>query len=402
MTGSAAAMTNQRLTQCPHCKASFKVSEDQISAANGRVRCGACMNIFDAIAYSISKVESSSAQEETPSSDTPPIDLEDSLLSSHSDDVLFADNPEEDQQETGYSGSSTFDDQLSTSFLDLDNEQTPSDPYTTKFNTISSEINETDNLKEPVDESWTQNILDDMAPDNTQKIEPHISEHSHISDNTPKDKTAQRHTEQQSASPVNNSNDYGSLHFQYQQDTTPKSRHWFISCIFTLLNITLLAALIAQASWFHYEKLAKYPVLASFYQQACEQLSCTLPSLEDITQIQSNNLVVRSHPTSHKALIIDAVVVNEADFGQNFPDIALYFSDINKRTVAQRLIHPEEYLSGELLNWTKMPPKQPVHISLEIIDPGKEAVNYSLKFFPSATTSKPKPLSTNNRSIVNQ
>ncbi|WP_197486112.1 MJ0042-type zinc finger domain-containing protein, partial [Oleiphilus sp. HI0061] len=45
-------MSNQRLTQCPHCKASFKVSEEQLSAANGRVRCGACMNIFDAIAYS--------------------------------------------------------------------------------------------------------------------------------------------------------------------------------------------------------------------------------------------------------------------------------------------------------------------------------------------------------------
>ena len=97
-------MSNQRLTQCPHCKASFKVSEDQIAAANGRVRCGACMNIFDAIAYSISKIESDPALEETPSSDTPPVDLEDTLLAKHSDDTLFADNPEEDQQEAGYSG----------------------------------------------------------------------------------------------------------------------------------------------------------------------------------------------------------------------------------------------------------------------------------------------------------
>jgi len=395
-------MTNQRLTQCPHCKASFKVSEDQISAANGRVRCGACMNIFDAIAYSISKIESNPDTEEAPSADSPPVDLEDTLLTALSDDTLFADNPEEDQQEAGYSGSSTFDDQLSTSFLDLDNEQTPSDPYTTKFNTISGEISETDNLKEPVDESWTQNILDDMEPDSTQKIEPHISDNLNLSDNTPKDKPARQHTEQQSASPINNSNDYGSLHFQYQQDNTPRSRHWFVTSIFALLNIALLAALIAQASWFHYEKLTKYPVLSSIYQQVCEQLSCTLPKLEDITRIQSNNLVVRSHPTSHKALIIDAIVVNEADFGQDFPDIALYFSDINKRTVAQRLIHPEEYLSGELLNWIEMPPKQPVHISLEIIDPGKEAVNYNLKFFPRTSILKPKPPETSNRSIVNQ
>jgi hypothetical protein len=49
--------------------------------------------------------------------------------------------------------------------------------------------------------------------------------------------------------------------------------------------------------------------------------------------------------------------------------------------VAQRRIRPSEYLSGELLRWTNFPSDQPVHISLEIMDPGKEAVNYNLEFF---------------------
>jgi len=34
------------LTQCPFCQTSFKVSEDQMHAANGVVRCGSCMEVF--------------------------------------------------------------------------------------------------------------------------------------------------------------------------------------------------------------------------------------------------------------------------------------------------------------------------------------------------------------------
>ena len=36
------------LTRCPHCNASFRVSKNQLQAAQGKVRCGACMEVFDA------------------------------------------------------------------------------------------------------------------------------------------------------------------------------------------------------------------------------------------------------------------------------------------------------------------------------------------------------------------
>ncbi|MFZ8928631.1 MAG: MJ0042-type zinc finger domain-containing protein, partial [Pseudohongiellaceae bacterium] len=34
------------LTQCPFCQTSFKVSDEQMQAANGVVRCGFCMEVF--------------------------------------------------------------------------------------------------------------------------------------------------------------------------------------------------------------------------------------------------------------------------------------------------------------------------------------------------------------------
>ncbi|MEJ2755101.1 MAG: DUF3426 domain-containing protein [Gammaproteobacteria bacterium] len=35
-------------TQCPHCSTTFKLSQNQLDAAQGAVRCGACMQVFNA------------------------------------------------------------------------------------------------------------------------------------------------------------------------------------------------------------------------------------------------------------------------------------------------------------------------------------------------------------------
>jgi len=390
-------MPTERLTQCPHCKASFKVSEEQLSVANGRVRCGSCMNIFDAIAYSISKADIAEQPEHsspsTPhSSDSPLVDLEESILSKKdSNEALFQDNPDEDKKEKGYSGSPKIKDDLSSSFLELDESLNESgdNPYIASIQEIDLVENN------DADESWTDEILEDMHPDTSDRIEPNISESSNTKEpqqvglNQNEFETDQLIPLASTQATQTNHDDkgnYNNLNFYHQQDRSTAGRHWFISILLFISIIILTIALLVQASWLHYEKLSQYPQAASLYKKACALLQCQLPILSDIKKIKSHNLIVRSHPTTPKALIIDAIIVNKAGFDQDFPNIALYFSDINNRTIAQRLISPREYLSDELFNWQTMPSEQPIHISLEILDPGKEAVNYTLKFFNLSQT----------------
>lgn len=38
-------------TRCPHCRTFFAVSPAQLGAADGRVRCGSCLSIFDGLEY---------------------------------------------------------------------------------------------------------------------------------------------------------------------------------------------------------------------------------------------------------------------------------------------------------------------------------------------------------------
>jgi hypothetical protein len=46
--------------------------------------------------------------------------------------------------------------------------------------------------------------------------------------------------------------------------------------------------------------------------------------------------------------------------------------------VASRLFRPGEYLAGEAAHMRRMPPETPVRISLSIVNPGNDALNYSL------------------------
>tara|TARA_R110001592_G_scaffold127070_2_gene338604 strand:- start:731 stop:1954 length:1224 start_codon:yes stop_codon:yes gene_type:complete len=407
-------MTHSQLTQCPHCKASFKVSEEQINAANGKVRCGACLNIFDAIAYQISSQENAkldgrntkenidtSILDDDLSFDFDDTDLESELLETSqpeddNDFSVFADDPEEDEQEKGYKGSSKFDDELSASFLEL--EKPGNDKFKTQF--LKDETLE-DSDKDSVDESWTSSILDDLEEPKNNRVEPSLS----TIDEAETPEIEESYNETTPISQLNpdqfSQKDLNSLNFEYEQDPNPKN-NWLIGSILFALNFSLLILLIIQASWFHYEKLVKYPKLAELYAFACQELGCELPKLIDISKIENRSLVVRSHPTTFNALIIETIITNHATFEQAFPNISLSFSNINNQVIAQRLFQPSEYLNEETLRWPGMPTAQPIQITLEIIDPGPDAVNYKVSFHyshQSSTDQQADQMSTNKSEI---
>jgi hypothetical protein len=147
-----------------------------------------------------------------------------------------------------------------------------------------------------------------------------------------------------------------------------------------LWRVALVAAL-ALSGWqyvyFNFNELA-HGALRSWLAQACSALDCVLPPQFDVAQIRTNSLIVRSHPTQRGALAVDAIITNQADFPQPYPMLQLQFSDLNGVAVAGRRFQPSEYLSGELTGSHLMPVRQPVHVALELIDPGARAVNYVL------------------------
>lgn len=146
------------------------------------------------------------------------------------------------------------------------------------------------------------------------------------------------------------------------------------------LGIALgLVLLVAQVLWLQFDQWATTPTGRAVYGPVCGVLGCELPVQRDTSQLATRNLAVRSHPSQPGTLLVNAVVVNQADFAQPFPVLELRFTTVRGILVAGRRFRPEEYLSGDARGMELIPPRTPVQIELTIEDPGPDAVNYFLK-----------------------
>ncbi|AIR89323.1 DUF3426 domain-containing protein [Pseudomonas cremoricolorata] len=165
-----------------------------------------------------------------------------------------------------------------------------------------------------------------------------------------------------------------------QLDWQPEPARWGRRLLWGLLCLLALAGLGVQYVSYHFDELARQDRYRPLFQQVCPLLGCSVPTRIDVQRIKSSNLVVRSHPDFKGALIVDAIIYNRAPFSQPFPQLELRFADLNGQLIASRRFKPSEYLSGELAGRGDMPSQTPIHIALDILDPGPKAVNYSLSF----------------------
>lgn len=147
------------------------------------------------------------------------------------------------------------------------------------------------------------------------------------------------------------------------------------------LSIVLLGGLLSsQYLWQRMELYSQLPQLRPLYETACSYLDCTLPDYADIDSIRSENLTVQTHPTLANGLMVNTVIRNTAAFEQPFPILILSFNSAQNNVIALREFTSAEYLDPGLNSIQVMPAMTPVQIGLAIMDPGSEAVNYTLAF----------------------
>ena len=160
----------------------------------------------------------------------------------------------------------------------------------------------------------------------------------------------------------------------------PKARRSRYRPLWMLFSVLALIGLPAQALYYNFTTLAHGEQSRPYLEQFCFLAGCELPARVDITLVRSSNLMVRPHPEYPKALAIDVILYNRADFAQPFPVLRMTFNDTRGREVLSKRFRPDEYLGGELAGATLMPPQTPVHVALDMLDPGPEAAGYQLDF----------------------
>ncbi|MBB5188686.1 putative Zn finger-like uncharacterized protein [Zhongshania antarctica] len=152
-----------------------------------------------------------------------------------------------------------------------------------------------------------------------------------------------------------------------------------------MANFIALLALAGQIALWQKDAVFASPA-GDYLQQLCplHPLLCEnkAPEARQLGDVVSTHLLVRKHPSVANALIVDTILLNRSAEPSPFPALKLHFSDINGQTLASRVFQPREYLAGELNALSDLASQQPVHIALEIVDPGSTAVNYQLQLLP--------------------
>ncbi|NKB33526.1 MAG: DUF3426 domain-containing protein [Pseudomonadales bacterium] len=150
-----------------------------------------------------------------------------------------------------------------------------------------------------------------------------------------------------------------------------------------LLGISILllgGGLGSQYLWQNRIAFSQDDRVRPVFELACSYMACNLSAYSDIGAIRSDNLAVRSHPELENGLVVNTEFRNTAPFPQAFPIMVISFNSASNEIVALREFSPDEYLDPGLRDVSMMPSMSPVQVSLEIIDPGPGAVNYTLAF----------------------
>ncbi|OLF56345.1 DUF3426 domain-containing protein [Pseudomonas chlororaphis] len=406
-------MTDSFVTQCPHCQTSFRVSHAQLSVARGVVRCGSCLQVFNAARQLLEQRASKDAPP-APASAEPPeaaepqvpaqrainqkqwnaaeldldnLDLDEELAKLEQreiqptkafgqeraprEDSLSArrDQPDADEEHWPdglFSQAPGASDEL---------DEKPGQPAADRSGRTEPSLSFS--LDDLEDEPKVPSLqLDDLEPmpqhaplrvDEPDDIEPPVAP-------APRNKRGRSEPEAPEAALLELEDD--PIQLDWQKRRSP----WGRRLLWSLLILLAAAGLAGQYIAYHFEELARQDQYRPWFQQLCPQLGCTVPSKVDIDRIKSSNLVVRSHPDFSGALVVDAIIYNRAPFSQPFPLLELRFADLNGQLIASRRFKPGEYVKGELEGVSEMPPQTPIHIALDILDPGPKAVNYSLSF----------------------
>jgi predicted Zn finger-like uncharacterized protein len=419
-------MSSSFVTQCPHCRTRFRVNHAQLGAANGAVRCGACMHVFDAARHLVAdqpvvRIPPATTPEPTPTQPSPQPPLVENLPPAGGG---FSATTSGTPPGKAPSDTLWIHDDLDIDDLDLDEELARLEREEVQFSQDFLALRQAPKPAEALltgepatrdshDETWASALLNenssesvvpnvpepaDSAPANddplgvpiddddlnpldeplNEAIDPPLGA---VTDELRADTSVPRGQGRRRAEPaVSQTAGFDLVDEPVQLEWRPRAASRGRLWLWALLNLLALAVLAGQYVFRNFDDLARQDQFRPWFTEACPLLGCELPSKVDIGQIRSSNLMVRAHPEFSGALIVDAIIYNRAPFAQPFPLLEMRFADLQGKLIASRRFTPAEYLAGELAGKSEMPSQTPIRIALEILDPGRNAESYSLNF----------------------
>ena len=142
--------------------------------------------------------------------------------------------------------------------------------------------------------------------------------------------------------------------------------------------LLLTLALVAQAGWLLRAALVRNAITRPWLLDVCRVLAVPPPQVRDLALLRLDARDIRRHPDVPDALLISATLHNTAPWTQPYPLLEVRLSDLAGRAVAARVFAPTTYLPDAALATRGLPPGARAAISIEIRDPGRQAVAFEI------------------------
>jgi predicted Zn finger-like uncharacterized protein len=390
-------------TQCPECKALFQVSDAQLAAAHGDVRCGQCLTVFSAPAHERADLlekylvkdprgaaETGAGFEPAWPDDRPlfeqaPPPAPPAAPADASADISGA-------EAAAATPALTEDSLPRDAVIDIDLAEIPqasaapagAEPEAERPSRSEQQIHaELSRIwravqVEPATETpgvtaeAVADVMADVVPENRAPEPPPAAPASSAAP------PSRANLDETNPAPVAEAAPAHALPAfileEIQAERASRARRARLPWL--LGSLLLLLLLGAQGVYLARDPLAQDPRLRPYLAEACALLGCTLAPAYDVERIRVISLDVRSHPRQAGGLVASTAIVNQADFAQPFPLLTLTFSNMSGSRLAQRRFLPEEYLPAHVDRAAGLAPGRPLTLELELLDPGEQAVNF--------------------------
>ncbi len=388
------------LTQCPTCQTTFHVTAAMLKAAQGRVRCGRCAEIFDALAslrvQHASTRPAGEPQGESPDNGT---DIPDSAMEFHlsADElgkvfvVAPAPTPKRPVAGAQPAPPRIEEDTAEHEILDIEAEGgAPVEFITLEGDSIeSSSAGAIRALDDEDDDESAQSLRSgsssvrptpkvESRKEATARIDAEVRreiEAAFAADPTTKAEfvlpSGQRLTLQREPE----------AHEVLTSAQRPRRNfpsRWFAPARWLAGSAVLGFLLIVQLVHANRQTLVRSPFLGAALGAVYATLGSELSPAWDVGAYELRQWGAAADPGSSGTLRVRASLLNGADHAQPYPLLRLTLQDRFGSEVASRALEPREYLHAEPGRNQLLGAGQRIDAEIAIVDPGKDAVGFEI------------------------
>ena len=337
-------------TRCPHCMTVFVVAAEQLKAAHGSVRCGTCLESFDAIPH----------LSDGPGQASPETPMEDDGLGVGLDADKGADAG--DTRIASEQLTSTLDAARAAASTDEDR---PSSPVPAAG--LQSDV--------PALGGDADDSAPDVPPDDSSAAAAGQEHHG-----GGKGDMGRRISEQEESGPEIEAPLPDVLR-EDAEELAARNAARRRGIEYGIAGLALLVLLAAQYVFFMPEDATRrYPQWRGAIEYLCVQIGCVLPERRDPARIRVLSRSVRVHPRLEGVMQIKATLTNAAPYRQPYPQVRFTLFNVNGQTIATRDFQPSEYLGRRVAASARLRPQTPFQVELDVLAPEEAAVSFEFQF----------------------